>query len=168
MNTITCPECHAAFTLDGAGYAQILQQVHNDEFEKAVAARLVLADEKRDADIDLAVEKAKAAAEKQRAKVAEQLAAAKKELADEKKVSKAEFAARFQTTEAAKDAEIAKLRADLEARATAEALAVAQAVQKTEVALVKTKAEVDRIEHEKAPSERSLKEQHQMQLRELD
>tara|TARA_A100001015_G_scaffold21250_1_gene24204 strand:- start:829 stop:2028 length:1200 start_codon:yes stop_codon:yes gene_type:complete len=40
MNEIICPDCKKAFKIDEAGYADILKQVHNSEFESALQKRL--------------------------------------------------------------------------------------------------------------------------------
>ena len=34
MNEIICPNCNKAFKIDESGYADILKQVRNSEFEK--------------------------------------------------------------------------------------------------------------------------------------
>ena len=39
MNTIKCPKCGEAFQIDEAGYAAILQQVRDEEFQKQIAER---------------------------------------------------------------------------------------------------------------------------------
>ena len=39
-NKIECPNCHTAFTIDEAGYADIVRQVHGAEFDKALDERL--------------------------------------------------------------------------------------------------------------------------------
>jgi hypothetical protein len=50
MHEIICPYCHKAFKIDEAGYADILKQVRDGDFEKQLHERLELADrEKRDA-----------------------------------------------------------------------------------------------------------------------
>ncbi len=50
MHEIICPHCHKAFKIDEAGYADILKQVRDGEFEQALHERLELAErEKRDA-----------------------------------------------------------------------------------------------------------------------
>jgi hypothetical protein len=49
MNEIICPHCHKAFKIDEAGYADILKQVRDGDFEKQLHERLELAErEKRD------------------------------------------------------------------------------------------------------------------------
>jgi hypothetical protein len=50
MHEIICPHCNKAFKIDEAGYADILKQVRDGEFEQALHERLELAErEKRDA-----------------------------------------------------------------------------------------------------------------------
>lgn len=44
MNEIKCPHCHKAFKVDEAGYADILKQVRDDEFEQQLHDRLELAE----------------------------------------------------------------------------------------------------------------------------
>jgi len=40
MNEVVCPNCHKAFKIDEAGYADILKQVRDDEFDKQLLERL--------------------------------------------------------------------------------------------------------------------------------
>ena len=39
MNEIRCPNCGKVFQVDEAGYAAIVSQVHNEQFEKELADR---------------------------------------------------------------------------------------------------------------------------------
>ena len=59
MTQITCPKCKEAFTVDEAGYAAILKQVHDKEFEKELAERLKLVDAAKQQEIQLAEAKVK-------------------------------------------------------------------------------------------------------------
>ncbi|MEZ5572224.1 MAG: DUF2130 domain-containing protein [Halioglobus sp.] len=64
MNEIICPHCKKAFKIDEAGYADILKQVRDSEFEQQLHERLELAEkEKRDA-VELATTKVTSALEK--------------------------------------------------------------------------------------------------------
>lgn len=54
MHEIICPHCNKAFTIDEAGYADILKQVRDREFEQTLHERLELADQAKQAEIDLA------------------------------------------------------------------------------------------------------------------
>jgi hypothetical protein len=42
VNEIICPHCHKAFKVDEAGYADILKQVRDAEFEQQLHERLEL------------------------------------------------------------------------------------------------------------------------------
>jgi len=54
MSEITCPHCSKAFKVDQAGYAEILSQVKNKEFDKEVHQRLELEKQKYNSDLNLA------------------------------------------------------------------------------------------------------------------
>lgn len=47
MHEIMCPNCKKAFKIDEAGYADILKQVRDREFEKQLNARLELAEKEK-------------------------------------------------------------------------------------------------------------------------
>lgn len=65
MHDITCPHCHKAFKVDEAGYADILKQVRDDEFEEQLHERLELAERDKLAALELA--EARLAAQAQQA-----------------------------------------------------------------------------------------------------
>lgn len=57
MKDINCPHCHKAFKVDEAGYADILKQVRNSEFEEQLHQRLELAEKEKLNALELAKEK---------------------------------------------------------------------------------------------------------------
>ncbi|MFC1589551.1 DUF2130 domain-containing protein [Pseudomonadota bacterium] len=57
MNEIICPHCQKAFKIDEAGYADILKQVRDSEFEEQLHERLELAEKDKIVAIELAREK---------------------------------------------------------------------------------------------------------------
>ena len=65
MHEITCPHCGKAFTIDEAGYADIVKQVRNSEFEQQLHERLELAEQDKLKAVELA--NTKAASEIQKA-----------------------------------------------------------------------------------------------------
>ena len=67
MSEIMCPHCHTAFTIDEAGYADIVQQVRTTEFERSLTERLALADQEKKAEIALVEARAKGQLEKEAA-----------------------------------------------------------------------------------------------------
>jgi hypothetical protein len=65
VHDIKCPHCGQTFTIDEAGYAEIVQQVRNAEFQQELHERLERADEDKKKALELA--EAKAASELQKA-----------------------------------------------------------------------------------------------------
>jgi hypothetical protein len=58
MHEISCPHCHKAFAIDEAGYAEILKQVRDDDFDRQLHDRLELAEQDKRNAIELAETKA--------------------------------------------------------------------------------------------------------------
>jgi hypothetical protein len=54
MNDIICPHCNKAFKVDESGFADILRQVRNNEFEKEIHDRLALAEREKANAVQLA------------------------------------------------------------------------------------------------------------------
>lgn len=65
MHEIICPHCHKAFKIDEAGYADILKQVRDSDFEKQLHERLELAAQEKQNAVELV--KAQVAGELQKA-----------------------------------------------------------------------------------------------------
>lgn len=55
MPEIICPHCSKAFKIDGSGYAAILKQVRDAEFERQLRERLDLAEQEKRSAVELAV-----------------------------------------------------------------------------------------------------------------
>ena len=58
MNEIICPHCNKAFKIDESGYADIIKQIRDREFEKQLNERLNLADQDKRNAVELAEIKA--------------------------------------------------------------------------------------------------------------
>ena len=57
MHEIICPHCKKAFKVDEAGYADILKQVRDSEFEQQLHERLELAEKEKQNAVELATER---------------------------------------------------------------------------------------------------------------
>ncbi|WP_226646044.1 DUF2130 domain-containing protein [Microbulbifer variabilis] len=57
MNEIKCPHCQKAFKIDEAGYADIMKQVRDNEFDQELHERLELAEKEKKAALELVKEK---------------------------------------------------------------------------------------------------------------
>ena len=47
MNEIICPSCQKAFKVDEAGFANILKQVRDHQFDEELNQRLILAEKEK-------------------------------------------------------------------------------------------------------------------------
>ena len=67
MNEIICPHCGTAFKIDESGYTDILKQIRNREFDKALHEQLDLAEKEKKTAIELAETKLAGKLEKETA-----------------------------------------------------------------------------------------------------
>lgn len=128
MNEIKCPHCGQVFTVDESGYAALLNQVRDHEFQRELNERISLAEKNREQDMALAVAKAE---EELRAQIAQrdsQLAVQTEQFRAEAK--DLQLAAQNEKAELEKQLEA--LKAQLQSQAseadTARKLAVADAL----------------------------------------
>ena len=64
MQELVCPSCGKEFKIDGSGYAEILKQVRNSEFESDLRVRIELAESEKQQAIELAEVKLKSELDK--------------------------------------------------------------------------------------------------------
>ena len=128
MNEIKCPHCGQVFTVDESGYAALLNQVRDHEFQRELNERISLAEKNREQNMALAVAKAE---EELRAQIAQrdsQLAAQTEQF--RAKAKDLQLAAQNEKAELEKQLEA--LKAQLQSQAseadTARKLAVADAL----------------------------------------
>lgn len=108
MNEIKCPHCGQVFTVDESGYAALLNQVRDHEFQREVNERVSLAEKNREQDVALAVAKAEDALKTQIAERDSKLEALKARV--EAQAAEAE-AARKLAVSAALNSEAERIRA---------------------------------------------------------
>ena len=175
MHEIICPHCNKAFKIDEAGYANILKQVRDGDFDKQLHERLELAErEKRDAialaeaKVTNALQSAAARKDAEIQALQAQLAAA--EVARKLAVTEALAAVSKERDTLANELEQAR-KAQQAATQLAEAtcqLAVNQAVEvvarerdglKNDLTLITVKNQLE---------EKAIKEQYALQLRDRD
>mgnify|MGYP001358704328 CR=1 FL=1 len=115
MNDIICPHCGKAFKIDEAGYADILKQVRDSDFEHQLHERLELAERDKQSAVELA---------------------------------RAQLTAELQKQGSEREAEIQRLKAQLEAGVVARQLAVAQALSDVEKQRDALASELDKARQE--------------------
>ena len=179
MNEIKCPQCGEMFTIDEAGFAAILEQVRDAEFDKEVRRHeQLMASEKQQA-VQLAVAEALAKAQgdaaQKEARIAEleaRLQAEQRERESQQRLAHAERERALADAAAAKDARIVELEQRVEAQGRAfeaeKKLAVEQARSALERERDALAAQVALKDAEKSRCESALKEQLAIELKAKD
>ena len=168
MHEIICPHCSKAFKIDETGYADILKQVRDSEFDQQLHDRLALAEKEKNSAIELA--KAKLTNELQQSSSAKDAAIQelKARLQAAEALAKAELTNELQKTAAAKEAEIQSLKAQLDAKETAQKLAINEALSAVEKERDALKGGLDRAALEKQLAANALKEKYETQIKDRD
>ena len=105
-NQIECPKCKQSFSLDDAGYADILQQVRNQQFDDEIHKQLAIAEANKATEIELAKAQTKE-------KAAEQLVAKDSEIAKLKaELKNADIEQKLAVTQATADLEKKRIEAE--------------------------------------------------------
>ena len=120
MNEIKCPHCGTVFQVDESGFADIVKQVRDAEFNREIERREKLFAEQREQAVALAGEKVRgeardeiASRDAEIAKLTQSLAAIKRENDAASRAAQAEQIAALSKVTASKDAEIAELKSKL-------------------------------------------------------
>ena len=121
MNEIICPKCKKAFTVDESGFANILKQVRDHQFELELNNRLALAEKEKENAIELAKANTKNSLQ-------EELAKKDKEITELKANSKSELIEKLSE----KDSILAELKSKIENFETVKELAVSKATKEIE------------------------------------
>ncbi|MGN1161197.1 MAG: DUF2130 domain-containing protein, partial [Candidatus Fimenecus sp.] len=193
MQEIKCPNCGEVFQVDESGYAQIVQQVRDKEFEKELERREKELAQKNENDLTIArMEQEKSHNEEiskknnelvEKDRLIEQLKSqiagneTEKKLAINEVVQKKEKESDYTISKkneelAEKEHEIGRLKAQLERADTEKKLAVSEAVQSKEKELsdkvteiTELKGQLSSKETESQLKEKSLKEQYEDKLK---
>lgn len=164
MNEIICPHCHKAFKVDEAGYADILKQVRDHQFEEELQNRLALAEKDKQSAIQIAEAKVREALQEQLTQKETAIAKLKSDAAVELAQKLAQKEAEVAQLKAEKTNELTQLKAQLDNAEVAKKLAITEAVQKIEKERDNLLNEVKTKELEKENIENSLKQQFQTEL----
>ena len=157
MNEIICPNCKKAFKVDEAGFADILKQVRDHQFQEELENRLALAEKDKESAVQLAEANLKN-------KLQEELAQKDKELIVLRAKAEKDLAEKL----AQKEAELASAKAKLENAETEKKLSVTEAVKNIEKERDDLANSLDKKETEKELLEKSLKEKFDAELKTKD
>lgn len=182
MHEIKCPHCGKAFKVDDTGYADIVKQVRDREFETDLHERLELEAQKNQATIELAEAKVTREAEAEAAKKDLEIERLKTELksvevAQELASKDALFAlererddltARLAAEAAKRETEVDRLRTELESTELVKQFAVRDAIVELEKERDQLKSGVEKAELERQLLEKSLKDKYETQIKDRD
>ena len=153
MNEIICPSCSTAFKIDEAGFAEIVAQVKNQQFEEELQTRLDLAEKDKVNAIQLAEANLKNALQ-------EDLAKKENEIISLKAQSAQNLAEKL----AQKETEIAEMKANIQKAELDKKLAVSEATRKIEKERDDLANDLKMKESEKQLQEKSIKETYTNKL----
>jgi len=157
MQDIKCPHCEKVFKVDEAGFADILKQVRDHQFEKELHERLEIAEREKASAVKLAESNLKNELQKELAKKDKELM----ELRAEKDRNLAEELGK-------KEAELAEMKSKLDKAEVEKKLTVTEAVKQIEKERDDLANNLKSKEHEMQLKEVSLKEKYETELKSKD
>ncbi len=157
MNEIKCPKCHEVFKVDQAGYADILKQVRDHQFEEELRNRLDLAEKDKQSAVLLAQSEIKN-------KLQLDIADKEKEILALKAQGEKHLAEQL----AAKDQALLTLKAKIENADNEKQLLIAQAVQSATKERDDLANQIKLMQAEKLLLEKSLHEKFATELKAKD
>ncbi len=168
MNQINCPECGKVFKIDESGYANIVKQIKDDEFESELSKRLDLAERDKIKSIEIAKRTLKMEMLESIALKDKKLQnlQAKLEVADVEKnlaINKAKVLVEKERDTLAFNFD--KFKANTEA---AKKLAINEAVRQSQKERDEIRASLDKALLMQQLSEKTLKEKYEFQLKDRD
>ena len=171
MHEIKCPHCGKAFTIDEAGYADILNQVRTKEFNEEIHEKLEQIKHQHSSELALVEEKTKNEFDKQLSKKDEQIAELKNQSQSLKKQKEYEI----QQALADKEKELIQLQNQI-ANFTTEKEIVKKDVEQTmqaeissrEKQIAELSAQVQSLNHEKTLELSQIVSQNEKALSELE
>lgn len=149
MREIKCPHCGKSFNLDDAGYADILKQVRDTEFEEALHERLELFERDKTASLELA--KAESTLKLQEIQAKLDAAEADKQLALTQALT-------------AVERERDELKAKVDQAELAKRLAIADVTSKVEKERDELQKKIEILKFEKELNEQNIKKTYEVQL----
>jgi hypothetical protein len=164
MQEIKCPKCGEVFQIDEAGYAEIVKQVRNREFNDELQRQKSAMDNEKKMAVDLAVTKANSAKDDEIAKLKNQLAAQSNELNNMKDKSAAELKIALSQ----KEQEITQLRSAIEANKSKTELEIKTALQDKDSQIKDLQSKLQIEKSEAQLRETNLKQQYDVQLKAKD
>jgi hypothetical protein len=168
MHEINCPHCGKAFKIDEAGYADILNQVRDEAFDKALHERLELAEREKKTAVELAETKVASELKEVAAGKDQEIERLREELKTSAELAEAKAAGELKDEAAKKDAEIDRLKAELDKADVAGKLALREALGDVEKERDDLRRTLESRDTEQELLEKSLTEKYEIQIKDRD
>lgn len=165
VHEIKCPNCGKTFDIDEAGYADILHQVRDEAFDKALQERLALAEQDKKNAVELAETKIAGEMAREAAKKDAEVERLNAELKSSAELVQAKVTGELKEQAAKQDAEIARLKEELKTAEVAKQLALREALGDVEKERDDLKRDVEVKDAEYRLRESSLKEKYETQIK---
>ena len=175
MNDIICPHCNKAFKIDETGYADIVKQVRDSEFDQQLHDRLALAEKEKLTAVELATAKAASALQKAAAEKDSEIQALQSQLKsgdDSKALAVSQAVSKLERERDALANQLAQARREMQAAselsAAEQRLALNEAISKVEKERDGLKSGLERAAMEKQVAEAALKDKYETQIKDRD
>lgn len=164
MNEVKCPQCGQVFKVDESGFADIVKQIRDHEFEKELRKREELMKQTTESSIKLAEERTKAALLKDASEKEAIIASLKT------KLEASETAKKFAVSEAVRKAEKERddLANELKSKEAEKELAVSKAVNAIQKERDILEERIKSKDADKKLLETTLQQKHQTELKSKD
>ena len=171
MNELRCPKCGEKFEIDEAGYAAILKQVRDKEFNKELQSREQLFESEKEQAVQVAKLEAENNFNNELTKKDAEIAKLEAKIKESELLKKSAI----QETEAEKDKEIAELKSKLASYDKDKQLALNELETKLNAKISEKESDIAQLKSEQALTakecilrEQSIIQQYQVQLKMKD
>ncbi|MDA9884084.1 DUF2130 domain-containing protein [Burkholderiaceae bacterium] len=175
MNDIICPHCNKAFKIDETGYADIVKQVRDSEFDQQLHDRLALAEKEKLTAVELATAKAASTLQKAAAEKDSEIQALQLQLKsgdDSKALAVSQAVSKLERERDALANQLAQAKREMqsasELSAAEQRLALNEAISKVEKERDGLKSGLERAAMEKQVAEAALKDKYETQIKDRD
>lgn len=142
MSEIICPHCGKAFTVDESGYAAIVQQIRNKEFDKEIHSHLESLNKEREAEISKVLAEAELSSQKSISDKDAEIEKLKAEI----KNSRLQQSLAVSEAVKAKDEEINALKAKVSGFTVEKELAVSKALEEKNTEIAEKAAKIGELQ----------------------
>ena len=164
MQEIKCPKCGEIFQVDESGYAEIVKQVRDKEFNKEIKRQTDNYEQRLNDNVALAVERAEKTKDVEITELRQKIDTIQAQHETEREKAASENA----RAQAEKDRQIEELKGRIELEQKKAEASVDHAVQERDKEIISLKGKLDTAEKEYALKEQSLEQKYQAELKKKD